>query len=198
MNVVKESTKFYQTSNKSSLRTTLLKKRLSLSNQEVSFKSNYLSNLFINDVIWNDDIEAIALYFPIKSEISTRIVHQKLISKNKKVFYPKIINNKINFIQPNNLEDFSLGKFKIHEPNGDNFVSINNIDLFVIPSIGIGKNGKRLGYGGGYYDRLLSEVTKDKLCSFIYDFQYLQDFIGESHDIEVSKTYTDTNILYFN
>tara|TARA_Y100000768_G_C23726798_1_gene562894 strand:- start:295 stop:552 length:258 start_codon:yes stop_codon:yes gene_type:complete len=84
------------------------------------------------------------------------------------------------------------------EPESDKYALLGDIDLFVLPSVGIGSLGKRLGYGGGFYDRVLSSIKKEKICSFIYDFQVIENFFGENHDIEASKVFTEKRVIYFN
>ena len=72
------------------------------------------------------------------------------------------------------------------------------IDLFVVPSVAVGSSGKRLGYGGGFYDKALSSIDKKRICSIIYDFQLIYGFNGEKHDIQVSKVFTDKGFLHIN
>ena len=195
---MKELIKSYQIFSKSLLRSYLIKERLNMSHDEVKIKCKDLTKIFLDNIRFDDSIKSVALYFPINNEVITSIIHDDLILNNKDIFYPKIVLNEIKFVKSNNLNNFSRGKFNIMEPTGNEYLALDDIDLFVLPSVGIGNQGKRLGYGGGFYDRLLSLTKKEKICSLIYDFQIVDSFFGENHDIAVSKIFTEKRILYFN
>ncbi|NSW88669.1 5-formyltetrahydrofolate cyclo-ligase [bacterium] len=195
---MKESIKSCQTFSKDSLRSFLVKKRLNMSDSEIAIKSNSLQELFLEKISSDNSIHSIALYSSINKEVRTGCIHNNLILNNKKIFYPKIVGNNLKFVESNNLNAFSVGKFNIMEPESDKYALLGDIDLFVLPSVGIGSLGKRLGYGGGFYDRVLSSIKKEKICSFIYDFQVIENFFGENHDIEASKVFTEKRVIYFN
>ena len=60
------------------------------------------------------------------------------------------------------------------------------IDLIIVPALAVDKSNYRLGYGGGFYDRLLSRIkTKTIVCipnNFVLDTVY-----PELHDLSVDK-----------
>ena len=55
--------------------------------------------------------------------------------------------------------------------------------MIICPFIGVDKNNKRLGFGGGFYDRTLAELPNTITIAIGYDFQYITDFGAESHDM---------------
>ena len=195
---MKELIKSCQTFSKYSLRSYLIKKRLNMSDSEVAIKSNSLKELFLEKICSDNSVHSIALYSPINKEVVTCDIHNKLLLNNKKIFYPKIVGKNLKFVESNNLNDFSPGKFNIMEPESNKHALLGDIDLFVLPSVGIGSFGKRLGYGGGFYDRVLSRTNKEKICSIIYDFQIVENFFAENHDIEASSVFTEKRVIYFN
>jgi 5-formyltetrahydrofolate cyclo-ligase len=196
--VVKESTKYCQVSDKSKLRRLLINQRLAMSSELVSFKSTNLAKFFLETISEDDSLFSIALYYPIKSEVETEEIHEGLLGLNKTLFYPKIIDNRIQFVEPKDCKDFSKGTLNVMEPRANNFIDYSEIDLFVVPSVAVGSSGVRLGYGGGFYDKALSFIDKKKICSIIYDFQFVHHFDGEKHDIQVSKVFTDKGPLHIN
>ena len=145
-----------------------------------------------------DSINSVALYCPVNNEVDTKAIHDELIYQGKEILYPKIIDNKLVFIEFESFEDFTYGEFNILEPSSNKCRHPKLIDLFVVPSIAVGVKGKRLGYGGGFYDRALESVPKEKIWSIIYDFQHVYDFWGEDHDIKVSIVFTNSKLLSIN
>ena len=67
----------------------------------------------------------------------------------------------------------------------------NKMDLIVVPGVAFDKLGYRIGYGGGYYDRFLSQ-HRSNTVSLLYDFQLAQ-FNIEPHDQPVEQL-----IIYHN
>ena len=69
------------------------------------------------------------------------------------------------------------------------------------PSIGVDSNGYRLGFGGGYYDRLFAHALKredrPKIYGLIYDFQIFNGEINEKHDIKFDSVFTEDNVINF-
>ncbi len=196
--MVKELTKYYQVSDKSKLRSLLINRRIAMGSELVYSKSMNLTKFFLETISKDDSLFSIALYYPIKSEVDTKEIHKELLRLDKALFYPKIIGNRIEFVESKDPTDFSKGKFNTMEPNTNDFIDCNKIDLFVVPSVAVGFSGKRLGYGGGFYDMALSSIDKKRICSIIYDFQLINGFCGEKHDIQVSKVFTDKGFLHIN
>ena len=77
-----------------------------------------------------------------------------------------------------------LGAFRIEEPDGDDTVDINDIDLVIVPAVAYDRRGNRVGRGKGYYDRLLSR-SKATTIGICYDFQLFDEFDTDEFDIPV-------------
>ena len=71
-----------------------------MSSELVSFKSTNLAKFFLETISEDDSLFSIALYYPIKSEVETEEIHEGLLGLNKTLFYPKIIDNRIQFVEP--------------------------------------------------------------------------------------------------
>ena len=67
-------------------------------------------------------------------------------------------------------------------------------DAIIVPAVGVDKNGYRLGYGGGYYDRFLAPSkkikNKPKIFGLVFSFQLIDDAISENHDMKFDKVFT--------
>ena len=89
----------------------------------------------------------------------------------------------------------------IKEVINDDYINPLDIDIMIIPLVGVDCNGFRLGYGGGYFDRALSKVhssnKKPLIVGLGYDYQICSESFGRNHDIKYDVVITETRILYF-
>lgn len=89
------------------------------------------------------------------------------------------------------LTDLQPGAYGIPEPpeNAETILP-SEIDLAVIPCLAAAQNGKRLGKGGGYYDRFLAAYT-GKAVLMCPERLLLCDIPTESHDVQLPKVITE-------
>ena len=88
--------------------------------------------------------------------------------------------------------EMAPGQFGILEPAPTcPVVELNKLDLLLVPGIGFTLNGRRLGRGKGYYDRLLAEASGIK-CGVAFDWQVLIEIPIEAHDILLTCILTPT------
>ena len=94
--------------------------------------------------------------------------------------------------------DLIKNKYGILESNNLQCVQVHEIDLLVILFLGVDRHGRRLGYGGGYYDRALENIQTLKSVPLIvgigYEYQLLKEIFGENHDIKYDLVITESNI----
>jgi 5-formyltetrahydrofolate cyclo-ligase len=89
-------------------------------------------------------------------------------------------------------KDLRMGQFGIREPvEGCPEVPLKRLDFVLVPGIAFDLQGRRLGRGKGYYDRLLAEV-RGKTCGVAFDEQIADEIPVEPHDIHVNCILTPT------
>jgi len=106
----------------------------------------------------------IGIYWPLKGEVDIRfireITNQKIAlpssSKTKGITYHHWSNNQV--VPDSN---------RIPAPTGENAISPNDISILFVPAIAIDQKGYRLGYGGGYFDRLRQQDLWLSIPSFV-------------------------------
>ena len=77
-----------------------------------------------------------------------------------------------------------LGPMGIREPAVADIVEPKKVSAWIIPGLAFTRGGKRLGYGGGWYDRLLASAPKAAVkIGVAYSFQIVDDLPAEQHDI---------------
>lgn len=180
-------------SNKEKIRKELLQKRKNLSTYEVLKRSNeIIKNL--ENLREFKEAEKIACYISFNNEVFTHGLIKKYI-KEKKILVP-VVNKERKEIELSLLadwKDLSQGAYGILEPREK--LIVNDADIIIVPGIAFDKRGNRIGYGEGYYDRLLSKLKAIKIA-LAYDFQVLEKLPEEEHDIKMDMIVTEKG--YYN
>jgi len=132
---------------------------------------------------------------PANNEVSLEFLNKQTTIFNK-ISLPVVKpEKKIQFIQPKAGCELALNKFNILEPTQGREIDINDHDIIIVPSVGVDKDGFRLGYGGGYYDRVLANqnsISKRPLIiGLLFSFQKIDAAFGESHDMKFDHVFTE-------
>ncbi len=177
---------------KKSLRSLLLEKRDNTSFDFMKIASEKMQKKLkkINAFM---DAQKIGVYFPIGSEILTQDIIQELLSNGKDVFLPKVVGEKIEFRKIINFSSLEKGSFDIMEPK-DDCQTDNNLDVILVPTVGISPTGVRLGYGHGFYDKFLAE-HKTVTISLIMEKQIIKNIPKSEHDIIIDWIVTEDRFL---
>ena len=129
------------------------------------------------------------------SEVNTHDMIKKTFGK-KNIVIPKIIQHEI---EPSVIIDFDnlvpSGKFGILEPIEAMKIAYKNIDLVLVPGIAFDKEGHRIGYGFGYYDKFLKKVPKAIKIGLCFDFQIVNKIPREEHDAPVDLIVTEERFV---
>ena len=108
------------------------------------------------------DAKNIGIFYPKDIEINLL----SLCKANDKNFYlPKMKNKTLIFVNYTNEKDLVLAQYDILEPQSTKDES-DKLDLIFVPALLADKNGYRLGWGGGFYDRFLKQHANiKKICA---------------------------------
>ncbi len=135
----------------------------------------------------------IGCYFPIGSEVKTQDIMQELLVEGKEIFLPKVDDANMNFKKIIGLQDLEKGFFDIMEPK-EYCPKTEDIDVILIPTVGITKDGIRLGYGHGFYDRYLS-TSKAITISLTYSKQIVKSIPFSEKDIKINWIVTEEETI---
>ena len=185
---------------KKDLRVLFKRKRNSLSENDCKELSLEIANRSLNMAIWG--YSNYHIFFPIEknNEIDTKLIMQVIHGKDKNVILPKI-NFKNNTITNFLLTDSTLMKineFGISEPQSGIKISENQLDVVFVPLLCFDKHGHRVGYGGGYYDRLLKKCSKNTIkigLSFFDPIKKIEDIIQS--DVKMDYCISPKNIYKY-
>ena len=130
---------------------------------------------------------SIASYSSIKFEFPSEEVNKWILNKKKKLLLPKFDSQKkkIDFYICDSLTGMKKNKFGIFEPWNKNLC--NNFEAAIIPMMGFSSKLKRLGRGGGVYDKFFKEKESVKI-GIAYSFQQIE-FHDEDHDLKYDKIF---------
>jgi len=103
---------------------------------------------------------------------------------------------KISSLERRELSYIDSNFFTNGELHPNKLIPIGLIDLFILPALGFTKIGFRLGRGGGYFDRSLKNIDKNKIIGVSYHEVYPIDFSVESHDLQVGTVVTDRECFF--
>lgn len=163
-------------------------------NENRDLKERALINNFLQVI---DEMEGAGtsrsyfIYLSFSSEAPTDALIETLLERGQTVYCPKVENGEMTAVLYG--EDFTLSKYGIREPVGQAFDG--DIDYIVLPLLAVDKQGNRLGYGGGYYDRYQSQHKNAKRIAYCYDFQIINEVPTENTDKKVDIIVTDKRTL---
>ncbi len=176
------------------------KKILSIRNNLPSSEVNKKSETICKKVLALDEIKKcqnVLAYLPIDNEVETKLIIDSLVQSDKKVFLPKFLNGKWTIVEFKNWNEIESGPFNILQPKENTHVDVNKIDIAIIPGVAFDKNGARLGFGKGVYDRLLKTFPNLKI-GLAYEFQIIGSIPKEKSDLGMDWVLTENRTLLFN
>ncbi len=155
-------------------------------------------NYLLNSDFYNNS-ETILIYVSIGTEVDTSGIISHALTNNKTVAVPYCSGKTMLFYGINSTDDLAIGAYGIPTVNPDNSKLIipDSKTLCVVPGLAFDKNGARLGYGGGYYDRYLNDknVLTVGLC---YQKCIAEKIPTEKYDVKLSNIITENGILSLN
>lgn len=142
--------------------------------------------------------ERLLLYSAFRTEVATEVMIEESIAMGKKVLLPKVDQEAKALSKHviNGLDELAPGYMGIPEPTSGERLKVEDIHLIVVPGVAFDRNGRRIGYGGGYYDRLLSRIKGQRLIvALAYEEQVFDELPHEEHDVRMDIIITDRRVI---
>ena len=139
----------------------------------------------------------VACYAAIHGEVETELIIRAALAAGKTVLLPAVAGEGLLFRRIADPAALRTGAFGIPEPaKHAAAIPAEEIDLFVIPGVAFDLEGRRIGYGKGYYDRTLHRLEgKGRMIGFCYDFQLVDEIAGEPHDVLIDLVITEKRVV---
>jgi 5-formyltetrahydrofolate cyclo-ligase len=182
---------------KQTVRKTMKARLANMKKPEYEDKSYQIAQRLFSDPYWKE-ANAIAITVSNPPEVDTLQIIRKGWELGKKIAVPKCIpeSKEMVFRTLARFSELESGYFGLYEPIVDQTeaVSANDLDLIIVPGVAFSCDGYRIGHGGGYYDRYLTNYN-GKTISIAFEEQLIDRFPIEEHDIPVMKLITDKKVI---
>jgi len=142
--------------------------------------------------------QKIGLYAAFDNEVDTRLAFEGCRAEGRTLAFPKISGPRsMIFMQVSHYEEMVPNKWGIPEPtDASPQVLTDDLDLVVVPGVAFDRNGHRLGFGAGYYDRLLQKLRPEVMTvGFAYGFQVVDRLPAAGHDQRLKRIITEKGFL---
>ena len=142
---------------KSKLRKKILKVREKFNTKNIQISIKQIIRILKKEKI---NKKIIGGYYPVNFEVDDLVLLRKFKKNKFNISLPVMKKNfQMNFYTWSFSDPLKINKYGIPEPEIKNIVYP---DILLIPLVAFDKNLNRLGYGGGYYDRLIKKLSKKK------------------------------------
>ena len=142
-------------------------------------------------------------YMNFGAEFAAEVFVRQALRDGKRVLLPKVnrSTNELDIYQVTDLQrDLALGMWNISEPLVERCAKVDaleEIDFILLPGVAFGRDGARLGYGGGFYDKLLSRLThRLTLVAGAYAMQVIEGIPQEDNDRKVEWLVTENETIH--
>ncbi len=178
---------------KEDIRRFIIDSRKALSREEyVRLSSQIRNRLNLIDKVKSG--RCFLFYYPLKGEPDILPLVQSFLMDGKCVAFPVIEGEEIRAVRVNSLSNFKKGAFGVYEPSCGEYIDEDSIDVVFVPGLAFDKEGFRIGFGKGFYDRFLRKVTAFKI-GIAFDFQIFDRIPRDEWDVPVDIVVTPHHIF---
>ena len=170
--------------NKKEMRAIIRAQKRAMTEEQMQEKSRRLGDLFCRSELYRN-AKTIYGYLPYNQEVRTTSMLRRALADGKQVAVPKVYGDTMRFILLTDMEQVEKGYCGIPEPIADGPVARDETALVLMPGLAFDRQGHRLGYGGGFYDKFLQEEPHHPTLALCYDFQMLPHLDTQAHDVPV-------------
>lgn len=139
----------------------------------------------------------VSLFWPLvaRGEVDVRPLLARLVAQGATVALPTVAS-----WQPPRLvhravaweADLVAGPWGLAEPHpGCPEVPPGAVEVALVPALGLGRDGSRLGYGGGYYDGYLADASRARRVGLVWHACLVDALPMEAHDVHLDAVLTE-------
>lgn len=138
------------------------------------------------------------VYVSVRDEVDTQWLLENALRTHGRIIVPYCLpDNQLGLFQLEEMQELQRGAYGILEPvaelRSQRVVRPDALDLVVMPGVAFDRQGNRLGYGKGYFDRLLAQLRPDCVrIALAFDCQLIEAVPTQRHDIPVHSILTES------
>lgn len=142
------------------------------------------------------DARTILAFASIRNEVRTRALIEALHAAGKTVALPRVVDDALVLHRVNRGDNLEEGSFSVPEPSpAAPVVEPASVEVALVPALAVDSRGYRIGYGGGFYDRLLPQLRDARTCAVAFDFQLIAEVPELPFDEAVDIVVTDARVI---
>lgn len=140
---------------------------------------------------------AVMLYGASPEEADPSVLEEALRDLGKRIAYPRVASDHdLTIHWVDDRKALVAGAFGLMQPREETpRATLEEIDVIVVPGVAFDEQGNRLGFGGGYYDTLLSAPGAPPTIGIAYDEQVVRRVPHEDRDRPVDMLVTPTRTI---
>jgi 5-formyltetrahydrofolate cyclo-ligase len=137
----------------------------------------------------------VLFYASFQSEVETHHMIRRALAEGKRVVLPKVKGRELELFEIKSFDkDVLPGAWGIPEPESGVPAVLKDIGLIVVPGAVFDEQGNRIGYGAGFYDKLLP-LYKGRTVALAFELQIASELPVDVHDIPMQKIVTEKRVI---
>ena len=140
--------------------------------------------------------ETVVAFASIRREVRTQALIDAAFADGRRVVLPRVVGEglALHLIEPDT--ELVEGAFGVPEPPSTTpEVGPDRVEFALVPALAVDPQGYRIGYGGGFYDRLLPRLGRAYSCALAFDFQLIAEVPALPIDVPVDAVVTDARVI---
>lgn len=179
---------------KKEIRQKVLETRFKLSAEERKAKSRKMADRLFSLPEFTT-ARTVMFFASFRSEVETHDMIRRALAAGKRIVLPKVKGKELALFEIKDFDrDVAPGAWDIPEPVRGTAAKARDIELIVVPGAAFDEHGNRLGYGAGFYDKLLSSY-KGMTVALAFEFQIVPQLPAAPYDIPVKKIVTEKRVI---
>ena len=146
-------------------------------------------------------VRSTAFYASIRDEVQTASAIENGLAGQQRLSLPVVVGDNLELFEIRSMDELQPGSFRVPEPSSavrqDSARSVppSSVDLIVVPGLGFDEYGGRIGYGRGFYDRLLAAAPQAVTVALAYECQIMEKVPMAEADVRVQFVVTEDRVI---
>ena len=175
---------------KKRLRAELLARRKALTEEYMRAAGESIQDKLLSSELYAS-VESIFVYVSMPEEPPTARIISRALAEGKNVYAPKCEGKTMLAVRIRSINDLKPGKLGIPEPEIDGDIkTADELGLIIAPCVAASEDGRRLGHGGGYFDRFLNQERENTVCLCFKEL-LCEDIPVDENDVRMKHIITE-------